>query len=104
MKEIFKNIFYTMWLTVKLILKKPTIEINTSDKTPFLGDSPKCSACLLCEVCCPEKAITIKCHMGNDEKILDSFKIDNSLCHMCGLCADICPQKCIKFKEIAKIK
>lgn len=104
MKEIFKNIFYTMWLTVKLILKKTSIETNVLDNTPFLADTQKCSACLLCQLCCPEKAITIKCHIKDDKKILDSFKIDDALCHMCGLCIDACPKKCIKFKEIAKIK
>lgn len=50
----------------------------------------KCNMCKLCQVLCPDLAIT---RNGNKGQI----EIDYSYCKGCGICAAICPKGAIKM-------
>jgi 2-oxoacid:acceptor oxidoreductase delta subunit (pyruvate/2-ketoisovalerate family) len=63
-------------------------------RTEFpLIDYDTCTACMLCEMYCPEAAIV----KGVDGKP----SIDLRFCKGCGICANECPQGTIETKEEA---
>lgn len=104
MKNTLKNIFYIMWLTLKLIFRKNKNNVTSPDKAPILEKQDKCVVCGLCQKNCKANAISIRFHINNNKKILDEFLINRNNCNMCGFCAAICPLNCIIFKEIEKIR
>ncbi|GAF96615.1 unnamed protein product [marine sediment metagenome] len=54
-------------------------------------DMKRCSQCYICNVSCPEVAITI----DPDE----NPKINLRTCKGCGICCEVCPKKCIVMEE-----
>jgi NADH-quinone oxidoreductase subunit I len=57
-------------------------------------ETPRCTACLLCETICPAKCIRITAEESPDvmvEKRAKSFDIDLGLCVFCGYCVEACP-------------
>ena len=60
---------------------------NINIDTPY-GDSLQLSKCISCGRCvttCPTGALTF------NQRVLDSFLVDESRCIMCGECVDVCP-------------
>jgi pyruvate ferredoxin oxidoreductase delta subunit len=56
-----------------------------------LFDYDKCTACMLCEMYCPEAAI-VKGENGEPS-------LDLRFCKGCGICANECPQGAIEMQE-----
>lgn len=56
---------------------------------PILNDD-KCNRCRLCQLLCPDLAIT---RNGNKGKI----DIDYDYCKGCSICAEICPKEAINM-------
>jgi pyruvate ferredoxin oxidoreductase delta subunit len=50
----------------------------------------KCNSCSICQLLCPDLAITRK-----DKKAV--IEIDLDYCKGCGICAAICPKEAIKM-------
>ncbi len=53
-------------------------------------EAASCSACGLCTVACPSKALVA----AGDDCLVIVF--DRSLCDSCGKCIDACPEKAVK--------
>ncbi len=50
----------------------------------------KCNNCALCQLLCPDLAIT-----RNEET--DRMEVDYGYCKGCGICAEFCPRKAIEM-------
>ena len=50
----------------------------------------KCNKCSLCQLLCPDLAITLK---GNKERM----EIDYDYCKGCGICAAVCSKEAVRM-------
>ena len=88
------------------LLRKLTAQMGPSGKkTLAKGFSPlgkvevdpsRCTACGLCTLECPTKALTL---VRKEEE--DSFQLlfQHDLCNACGLCGEACPEKCLQWER-----
>ena len=72
------------------------LEVCPTDAVPKLSST--CSthtSCRLCELICPELAITT-------HPETDIFNVDSTRCKSCGLCENICPENAIRMVALDK--
>jgi len=98
---------------LKNLISRPATKKYPKEKTlppeSYRGrltfDRKKCTACGLCRMVCPTKAIRLGIRMKEIKVGKLTFKkaihpiisIDMGRCVFCGLCVEICPAKAIKF-------
>lgn len=64
----------------------------------FQLDSEKCTACGICVLSCPNRAIIIDNYKDeNKKRHLSKYEIELKYCLFCGLCVESCPSKAIQF-------
>lgn len=62
--------------------------------------SDSCVGCGACARACPNKALTVAAHMGEDKKrVIDSFTLDAGRCSFCRLCTEACPTGAITMSH-----
>ncbi|HOE68171.1 MAG TPA: 4Fe-4S binding protein [Candidatus Omnitrophota bacterium] len=84
---------------------------ENSRNFPFLvydaaPDSPRCTACGICERECPTKCIHVEMAKDTAGKPLRKpavFEIDYGLCMNCGMCEDVCPFDSIFMDRVYEI-
>lgn len=79
----------------------PVIWLSKQDSTPNglfpqLSLAKNCTACGLCHMLCPEKALTV--HQEANEPALDFNPLK---CTACGLCVNNCPQAALALQNNA---
>lgn len=119
--KAFFSLFIGMYRTVhsmvhpKLVLtqqypqNRDTIYIPAAFKATlvFSKDAdgiPKCTACGLCQISCPNGSISLKSRTvtledGRNKKQIDSYVHHLGSCTFCGLCVDSCHFGAIEFNN-----
>ncbi len=100
-----KGILKGMNLTLKHLFRKPiTLQYphERREIKRFRGmhvlDKEKCIACRLCEMTCPNNAITIELKEGREKSrnIEDyNYIVDIGRCLWCGFCEEVCPRNAL---------
>ncbi len=62
----------------------------------LLIDREKCTACTLCVIDCPTKALVIH---PNSEKASYQLLFRQEACHACGVCEKSCPEHCLQLVD-----
>jgi NADH-quinone oxidoreductase subunit I len=64
----------------------------------------KCTACILCQIACPNNSIQIiskqiETEDGKKKRVLDKWVYHLDMCTFCYQCVDACPQDAIEMKN-----
>jgi len=100
-----KGIAKGLTVTIRHLFRHPvTVQypeqrLHVSRRTrgnDLVWNKEKCTGCGTCSKTCPQGAIRIETHVGEEnDYVVDEFEVDTGYCISCGLCVEVCPYEAL---------